>query len=116
MGNARRVVLKAVHLAQPRADPIGEHRPVGGGAVMVRGREPIEVKPAAAACRQDDRGGAHKHEGPPLHVVDDRADAGPVVIGQELDDRATVPGLDAWSEVNGLPQHAHHLQAGEIAE
>ena len=103
MGNSCRMILKAVHLAQSRPDPVGEHGPVGRGTVVVRGRESVEVQPPAAPCCQDYRGRAHEHERPPLHVINDSADAGPVIVGEEFHDRTAVPSVDPGFEIRQPP-------------
>ena len=74
------------------------------------------MQPPAAPCCQDYRGRAHEHERPPLHVINDSADAGAVIVGEEFHDRTAVPSVDPGFEIDSLPQHAHDLKAGEVAE
>src|SRR5438128_1322622 len=90
---AGRVVLEGVDLQQLGPDPVRHRQRVPGRAVVVAGREALDVQAADATRRKDHRLGDHHDEALVIQILKHRARAGPLPIAQQLDGGAELQEL-----------------------
>ena len=109
------VVLERIHVAQLGAHAVSHHQTIGGGTIVVGSGKALQMQTAAAAAGQHHRFGVHDQQFAPLQIIEHRAHAAAVLIGEQFDGGAAVELGDAALELDGFAQHAHHFQAGEIA-
>ena len=95
MGDAGRVVLERVDIAQFRADTVSHHQAVCSRAIVVGCGETLQVQTSAAAGCQDHGFGVNQYQGAFFQIVQNRADAAAVFVR--------------------LAQYAHHFKAGKVA-
>ena len=115
MRHAGGVVLERIHIAQLGAHAVSHHQTIGGGTIVVGSGKALQMQTAAAATGQYHRFGVHDQQFAPLQIIEHRAHAAAVLIGEQFDGGAAVELGDAALELDGFAQHAHHFQSGEIA-
>src|SRR2546428_5727500 len=108
---AGRVVLEGVDLQQLGPDPVRHRQRVPGRAVVVAGREALDVQAADATRRKDHRLGDHHDAALVIQILKHRARAGPLPIAQQLDGGAELQELDLLIQ-HFVLQHPHDLEAG----
>ena len=84
VGNACGVVLEAVHIAQFRADAIRQHQAVCRCAVVVGSGKALQMQTPRAACCQNDGVGVHAYQLAFFQVIQHRAHAVALVVGQQF--------------------------------
>ena len=82
MGDAGRMVLEGIDVAQFCADAVCHHQTVGGCTVVVGSGETLQMQPSAAAGRQYHGFGVNQYQRAFFQIVQNRADAAAVFVRQ----------------------------------
>ena len=116
IGGAGGVVLHGVDEGQRRADAVGHHQAVAGGAIVVGAGKAHVVQPAAAAGGDDRLPGADHRVLAGLQVQQHGAGGLALVVQQQLDGRGELDHGDLVGVGADLvAQGAHDLGAGIVA-
>ena len=82
MGDAGRMVLEGINVAQFRADAVCHHQTVGGCAVVVGSGETLQMQPSATTGCQYHGFGVNQYQRAFFQIVQNRADAAAVFVRQ----------------------------------
>ena len=82
MGDAGRMVLEGIDVAQFRADTVCHHQTVGGCAVVVGSGETLQMQPSAATGCQYHSFGVNQYQRAFFQIAQNCADAAAVFVRQ----------------------------------
>ena len=108
-----RVVLERIHVGQLGAHTIGETEPITGCAIVVAGRETLDVQPADPAGRQNHRFCGDDDEAVIVQILKNGASATPLVITEQFDSGAELEELNLPIE-HFVLEDTHNLKAGIV--